>query len=166
MKVRCAFCKDYVERESAYRQGLQSFCSEDHFHSLNYSKYKKRKSSLIKKSKNDLSKDDKLEIIRLDGYSCRFCNRRNALHVHHVIYRSEGGSNDQSNLITLCYEHHDLIHSNKKRYQPLCQKIIEIREKYSHNTITIPDLEKAATIDSSLKNLLPIIELRSNRLDP
>ena len=25
------------------------------------------------------------------------------------------------NLITLCREHHDLVHSNKRKYQPLCR---------------------------------------------
>ncbi len=30
---------------------------------------------------------------------------------HHIRYRSEGGTNDPCNLITLCRKHHDWVHS-------------------------------------------------------
>lgn len=30
---------------------------------------------------------------------------------HHVRYRSEGGTNEPSNLVTLCRQHHDWVHS-------------------------------------------------------
>lgn len=140
MKVRCSFCRKYVDKNSAVRSGIQAFCSKDHLYDYLNSN---RKNQVIKQKKksNDLSSEDKLEIIKLDGYNCRFCNRQSGLHVHHIKYRSEGGSNDKSNLITLCYDHHDTVHSNKKRYQQLCQKIVTIREQYSHNTLTLPNLE-------------------------
>ena len=31
-------------------------------------------------------------------------------HVHHVVFRSVGGTNDTGNLVTLCADAHDLIH--------------------------------------------------------
>ena len=47
-----------------------------------------------------------------DGWRCRFCHSRNALHAHHIIYRSQGGEDTSGNLITLCAKHHDLIHAH------------------------------------------------------
>ena len=45
-----------------------------------------------------------------DGYTCQCCGRTikdgAILHVHHVIYRSQGGTNRMSNLITVCDKCH------------------------------------------------------------
>jgi hypothetical protein len=47
-------------------------------------------------------------ILARDGYRCQVpgCSCRRFLEVHHIIYRSHGGSNDGDNLITLCGFHH------------------------------------------------------------
>jgi 5-methylcytosine-specific restriction endonuclease McrA len=45
-----------------------------------------------------------------DGWQCRHCKDRNGLHAHHVIYRSEGGSDTMDNLITLCAQCHRAHH--------------------------------------------------------
>jgi hypothetical protein len=46
---------------------------------------------------------------------CRHCRYRNNLHAHHIIYRSQLGSDISSNLITLCTKFdeggcHDAVH--------------------------------------------------------
>ena len=45
-----------------------------------------------------------------DGYTCQCCNRTikdgAILHVHHVKYRSQGGTNSMSNLATVCEKCH------------------------------------------------------------
>jgi 5-methylcytosine-specific restriction endonuclease McrA len=134
MKVKCAFCKSYIPREDALRIGVQSFCSHDH--------YVQSRASVKKNINNIISQDDRLKIIEADGFACRFCGRENYLHVHHIRYRSEGGSDDSSNLITLCGQHHDVVHSNKKRFQPLCLKLVELREEFLVKDLKILDLEK------------------------
>ena len=160
MKVRCSFCRKYVDRDSVVRRGIQAFCSNEHLYDyLNSS----RKSQAIKQRKksNDLSSEDKLEIIKLDNFRCRFCGTEYGLHVHHIKYRSEGGSNDPSNLITLCHHHHDTIHSNKKRYQSLCQTMIKIREEYSLSTFTLPYLENLI-LENSLEKFLDQERIQKN----
>ena len=42
---------------------------------------------------------------------CCICGKREGLHHHHWKPKVRGGSDDETNLITLCYEHHALIHS-------------------------------------------------------
>ena len=55
-----------------------------------------------------------------DDYTCQCCKGKSkdkVLEVHHIIYRSNGGSDDESNLITLCHRCHSKLHAGtlKKR---------------------------------------------------
>lgn len=51
-------------------------------------------------------------VLRRDNYTCQCCSKKHVrFEVHHIIFRSQGGSDDESNLITLCKECHDAIHS-------------------------------------------------------
>ncbi len=53
---------------------------------------------------------------------CQLCGSTNWLEIHHIVYRSEGGSNDERNLIRLCKNCHIMVHSNKKKWQPFLLK--------------------------------------------
>ena len=46
----------------------------------------------------------------LNNKKCLFCDSENNLTIHHVIPRSLGGSNEQSNLVLLCAECHRKLH--------------------------------------------------------
>ena len=50
----------------------------------------------------------KYRIFERDGWRCRApgCASRRNLQVHHVIFRSHGGSDDDANLVVLCAAHH------------------------------------------------------------
>jgi len=57
----------------------------------------------------------KRETVRaLDGHRCQRCGRPGGedikLHVHHILPASQGGSNDISNLVTLCASCHKTVH--------------------------------------------------------
>lgn len=48
-----------------------------------------------------------------DGFTCRNCFIKNdslALQVHHIVPVSNGGTDDLSNLILLCYDCHTSVH--------------------------------------------------------
>lgn len=52
--------------------------------------------------------------------SCQMCGSKRNLHVHHIYYRSEAlieWRHDEANLIVLCRDDHDLVHSDKGKYQ-------------------------------------------------
>ena len=56
----------------------------------------------------------KAYVLARDSYRCFFnerCSKK--LHVHHIVFRSNGGSNAPNNLITLCEKHHDQLHKGK-----------------------------------------------------
>lgn len=48
------------------------------------------------------------------------------LHLHHINYRSAGGDHSSDNLITLCGQHHELVHSNKNLYPDLLRQLLEL----------------------------------------
>jgi len=56
-----------------------------------------------------------LRILERDGWRCAnpMCRARSRLHVHHIVYRSRGGTHHPSNLITLCLGCHALVHSGR-----------------------------------------------------
>lgn len=49
----------------------------------------------------------RFDVLRRDGYTCRYCGRSAPdvpVHVDHVIPRVEGGTDDPSNLVTACQD--------------------------------------------------------------
>ena len=51
-------------------------------------------------------------ILHRDNYTCQCCGKKNCrLEVHHIKFRSNGGTDDEENLITLCKECHDGVHA-------------------------------------------------------
>jgi len=57
----------------------------------------------------------KAYVLARDGYKCQ-CKKSGCseqLHVHHIVFKSQGGSDAPSNLITLCKKHHDALHKGK-----------------------------------------------------
>lgn len=56
----------------------------------------------------------KAYVLDRDGHSCKKCKKSGIkLHVHHVVPRSNGGSNEPKNLITLCAECHEALHKGE-----------------------------------------------------
>jgi len=45
-----------------------------------------------------------------EGYKCRVCHSEEQLQIHHITYRSQGGSDKLSNLMTLCSDCHEKHH--------------------------------------------------------
>lgn len=55
----------------------------------------------------------KTYILYRDGHICQHCkgtSKDTRLHVHHIIFKRDGGSDTQENLITLCETCHDQVH--------------------------------------------------------
>ena len=50
-------------------------------------------------------------VLNRDNYTCQLCGKKHIrLEVHHIIFRSNGGTDDENNLITLCEACHKGIH--------------------------------------------------------
>ena len=58
--------------------------------------------------------DTKARVLNRDGYKCKICkgkHKDSKLEVHHIIFRSQGGSDEAENLITLCHTCHSALHA-------------------------------------------------------
>jgi 5-methylcytosine-specific restriction endonuclease McrA len=71
-----------------------------------------------------IPKDLRLIVLTRDEFRCKFCSIGGKdsdiiLEVHHVIWRYNGGTDDPSNLMTVCPNCHDLIHHGKILGRPL-----------------------------------------------
>jgi len=57
------------------------------------------------------------EILARDGYKCLHCDRGGLLHVHHIIFRKNGGRTSAENLMALCLGCHGMIHAGMLRIE-------------------------------------------------
>ena len=58
----------------------------------------------------------KAMVLNRDNYTCQCCkgkHKNSKLEVHHIVFRSQGGSDEASNLITLCHTCHKDLHDGK-----------------------------------------------------
>jgi len=114
---RCAECRGYFrEDELLIQTPIQVFCTKECLQKKQAKLRGKSKSTKVPKRISNAVK------VR-DKNRCRACGLKDRrswpLHQHHIKYRSEGGLHLVKNLITLCVECHDRVHSNKRVFQPL-----------------------------------------------
>ena len=51
-------------------------------------------------------------VLHRDNYTCQCCGKKNCrLEVHHIRFKSNGGTDDEENLITLCEDCHKGVHA-------------------------------------------------------
>ena len=72
--------------------------------------------SLYQKGVNYGFANTKAYVLYRDGHICQYCKGKTKdkrVEVHHIIYRNNGGSDEESNLTTLCKTDHDALHQGK-----------------------------------------------------
>ena len=81
-------------------------------------KYKKKKFiPSPTNNSNDYPSDwDRIrtQVLSRDNYKCGNCGSSHNLHVHHIVPLSKGGTNNLSNLKTLCEDCHKSLHPHMK----------------------------------------------------
>ena len=58
----------------------------------------------------------KAMVLNRDNYTCQYCKGKrkdSKLEVHHIVFRSQNGSDEEDNLVTLCHTCHKALHSGK-----------------------------------------------------
>lgn len=78
------------------------------------------------------------QIVDKEPY-CQLCGSCYELHIHHIIYRSQGGLTIPENLIRLCCRCHRLVHSNKREWLP---KLLE-RQHSIYGNFEEKDLKRS-----------------------
>jgi hypothetical protein len=147
LKVRCKTCKEYFEKEEiAYSFSIGNICSDECLRQFQQKESKKKRESVP----DDVPGATRKAVLARDKGRCRRCGARNTLlNLHHIRYRSEGVDHSEDNLITLCVfgnDCHAVVHSNKKIYQRLLLKLIELGHEGQHLSLMqlerLPDVKR------------------------
>lgn len=92
----------------------------------------------------------KVYVLWRDNYECQCCHKSGIpLQVHHIVYRTNGGSNHEDNLITLCESCHKGIHEGIKR----------LPKKFKGERKTLKDATQMNHLASLLKKEYPNAKL-------
>ena len=93
-------------------------------------------------------------ILSRDGHCCQKCSGKkkdHKLHVHHIVFRSNGGTDSPDNLITLCKTCHDNLHLHSHAEK----ESLKLQKKRKPNTA---DAVQVSTIGTYLKKSLSFEE--------
>lgn len=85
------------------------------------------------------------EVLRRDNRCCQVCGKKHSGQVHHVIPRSQGGTDELSNLMTLCGQCHMLV-------SPVPEWLITKLWKIPPNEISAASLAVQNRIDEIMIN--------------
>jgi hypothetical protein len=66
---------------------------------------------LVGKHPQRIKPDWRNEAKKRDGFKCRICAFSEVIHVHHIQPKRSGGKHELANLITLCPNHHAMVHA-------------------------------------------------------
>lgn len=145
---RCVACKEYRLVGDLLRTRpvlCSSECAEV-YKADQRQKQAKKKAEQKQPSKKwkGLPAKKRQRLIDRDGGRCRRCDGSEYLHIHHVRFRSEGGPDNSKNLLSLCQRCHDIVHRNKKHYQPLLLLMLWIQYE-QQQTCTLKEVKAKAT---------------------
>lgn len=65
-----------------------------------------------------------VKTLELFDYKCALCGNPR-VSCHHIRYGACGRHTYMGNIIPLCKYHHDLVHTNKKKWQPILIKMVD-----------------------------------------
>ena len=150
-KVRCKYCKTYIDKEGAVSAGISSFCSEEHYQNHVNKVYEPKvrpttKAPARKKQRlPGVPPQVEQHVLEGDGHRCRMCGNSNYydLALHHICYRSEVDNrpwmNQPWNLITLCNYtcHLKTVHGDKRTYKPLLLGLTWLREVHGDASMNV-----------------------------
>ena len=59
-----------------------------------------------------ITKTTRKRVYMRDGFRCALCDCTDGIQIHHVQWRGRGGTDDMTNLITLCWRCHAEAHGS------------------------------------------------------
>lgn len=160
-RYRCTVCREYFPQPPYRRLGIVGVCSEDCLRDL-----RTKTSARNRPQPSDIPDTIRVAVRVRDRHRCRFCGRTDTLHEHHIHYRSEGVDHTASNLILLCLTHHDLVHSDKGRWQPVCLAYVAELDQGRQRYLVEIDREINGSGAGSTERLSPTADPGSSPPDP
>lgn len=105
-----------------------------------------RQKWLYQKGVNYGFANTKAYVLTRDSYSCQQCQGKSKdrrLEVHHIVFRSHNGSDEESNLITLCKTCHTALHAGEVTLKRKGKKQGDFKHATQMNSIRLQLLKRA-----------------------
>lgn len=79
------------------------------------------------KKRQKVSHETYMKVYERDNGICQMCGSNQNLNLHHILYRSQRRDliDEPTNCIMLCSDCHRLVHSNKRKYQPMLLEMMK-----------------------------------------
>lgn len=118
------YCKNILKRtKGLYCKKIKQYSPE----CLNCDAEVKERKPIKQYSKKRITVSNNTynQVMQECGYKCALCGCTSGLQYHHILYRSEAKHiiDEASNGIMLCISCHQLVHSNKKKWQTELKEI-------------------------------------------
>lgn len=87
-----------------------------------------------------------------DSHICQYCkgkSKDSKLEVHHIVFRSQNGSDDPENLITLCFTCHKSLHAGLIALRKLGKKKSVLKHSTQMNSIRLQLLRLLPTVQET-----------------
>ena len=145
-KSKCNNCNEYFDRDEMIKTMGSRYCTWDCVQETQQERYEKAAVRRLNSKRQPMDPKLRRDVLRRDRERCRGCRKTRAslmfdLHVHHVIYRSEQGEDSMENLLTLCVDCHNMVHSNKRTFQPACLALLVHLNSMKFSNAIISDFE-------------------------
>ena len=127
--MNCIYFKKRRKNYANYTYCTIKRCKIEVKECYNCEKKEYKKMSYIRpvsKKRKTVSKET-YGLVLVRDKCCKLCHRNCALQLHHILYRSERKDliDEPTNCVMLCADCHRLVHSNKKKYQPMLQELVK-----------------------------------------
>lgn len=123
-----------IKYQFCIKEGCKGQINAEKCYICPFKEYKKQKPiKKVSKHKIKVSHETYTKVIERDNYTCQMYNLMDCegnLELHHILYRSQRKDliDEPTNCIMLCKKHHKLVHSNKKKYQPMLLELMKEKE--------------------------------------
>ena len=120
--------RNSIKYRICLKEGSKEQINAEKCYMCSYKEYKKQKTiKKVSKKKIKVSHETYMKVYNRDNGICQMCGSNQNLNLHHILYRSQRRDliDEPTNCIMLCSQCHELVHSNKKKYQPMLLEIME-----------------------------------------
>lgn len=93
----------------------------------------------------------KAYVLHRDCYTCQHCkgkSKEKRLEVHHIVFRSETGSDEEENLLTLCKTCHDALHRGEFALKKTGKKKGQLHHATQMNSIRMQLLKRTEAVET------------------
>lgn len=125
---KCLGCRERKRMPPYATAGLGKVCSQECIDlarkKANAPKPKQKPSNTRLTVSSDVPPLTRVAVLQRDRGKCRYCGTSTNIHIHHINLKAQGIDHQPHNLVCLCDEHHQLVHTDTRYWRPILLGLI------------------------------------------